>query len=182
MTEGRAALIKLVNRYLGGFMDTEITLLEIHKLMYFMQEAGQPLRLTCSKGNFGPYAENLRFVLTKIDGYYTSGYGDGTDRPDKRIDLVPGADKEAEEFLAGNDDALRRFEKVANLVDGFESPFGMELLATVHWVLTREGAGSLDSVVNKTWAWNARKSKFSREDISLAYKVLIERGWLEARV
>lgn len=179
MTEGRAALIKLVNRYLGGFMDPEITLLEIHKLMYFMQEAGQPLRLNCSKGHYGPYAENLRFVLSKIDGYYTSGYGDGSDRPDKRIDLVPGADKEAEEFLAGNEEALERFEKVAQLVDGFESPFGMELLATVHWVVTRECADSIDEVISKTWAWNSRKSKFKREDVGLAYRVLSERGWLQ---
>ena len=38
MTPGRAALIELIHRYLGGLLDPFITLLEIHKLMYFLQE------------------------------------------------------------------------------------------------------------------------------------------------
>lgn len=45
MTPGRAALVVLMNRYLGGLMDPFVTLLEVHKLLYFMQEAGEPLRL-----------------------------------------------------------------------------------------------------------------------------------------
>ncbi len=31
--------------------------------MYFLQEAGEPLRLRFTKGLYGPYAENLRHVL-----------------------------------------------------------------------------------------------------------------------
>lgn len=30
-------------------------------------------------------------------------------------------------------------EEAAALIDGFESPFGMELLATVDWLISREG-------------------------------------------
>ena len=45
MTPGRAALVVLMHRYLSGLMDPFVTLLELHKLMYFMQEAGEPLRL-----------------------------------------------------------------------------------------------------------------------------------------
>ena len=43
MTAGRAALVALMHRYLGGLMDPFVSLLEVHKLMYFMQEAGEPL-------------------------------------------------------------------------------------------------------------------------------------------
>ena len=53
----------LINRYLGGLMDPFVTLIEIHKLMYFMQEAGEPLRLNYAKHHYGPYADNLRHVL-----------------------------------------------------------------------------------------------------------------------
>ena len=63
MTPGRAALVGLMDRYLRGLLDPFISLLEVHKLMYFMQEAGEPLRLRLSKGPYGPYAENLRHVL-----------------------------------------------------------------------------------------------------------------------
>lgn len=91
MTAGRAALVGLMSRYLGGLMDPFVSLLEIHKLMYFMQEAGEPLKLRYVKAPYGPYAENLRHVLREIDGYFVSGYADGGDAPDKELALVPGA-------------------------------------------------------------------------------------------
>lgn len=91
MTPGRAALVGLIERYLGGLMDPFVSLLEVHKLLYFMQEAGAPLKLQFKKALYGPYAENLRHVLTAIEGHLISGYGDGGDAPDKQLELVPGA-------------------------------------------------------------------------------------------
>ncbi|MDR5173008.1 macro domain-containing protein, partial [Methylobacillus flagellatus] len=88
MSPGRAALVVLIHRYLGGLMDPFVTLLEIHKLMYFMQEAGEPLRLKYAKAPYGPYAENLRHVLNAIEGHLVSGYADGGDAPDKQVELV----------------------------------------------------------------------------------------------
>ena len=66
MTQGRAALVTLMDRYLGGLMDPFVTLLEVHELMYFLQAAEEPLRLRYVKAIYGPYAENLRNVLTRI--------------------------------------------------------------------------------------------------------------------
>jgi O-acetyl-ADP-ribose deacetylase (regulator of RNase III) len=60
MTPGRAALIGLMRCYLAGLMDPVVSLLEVHKLLYFMQEAGEHLRLGYVKGLYGPYSENLR--------------------------------------------------------------------------------------------------------------------------
>ena len=178
MTAGRAALIGLMDRYLAGLLDPFVSLLEVHKLLYFMQEAGEPLRLRLAKALYGPYAENLRHVLSEIEGYYVSGYGAGGDQPDKPLDLVPGAIEDARKMLAERPDTLARFERVGRLVEGFESPFGLELLATVHWVVTHEAATSDDEVVARTYAWDARKEKFSRRQILLARGVLAERGWL----
>src|SRR5215475_540915 len=45
MTAGRAALLGLIHRYLAGLMDVSVSLLELHKLMYLLQKAGEPLRL-----------------------------------------------------------------------------------------------------------------------------------------
>lgn len=58
--------------------------------MYFMQAAGEPLRLNFTKGYYGPY-ENLRHVLNAIEGHYVVGYGAGGDDPDKPLELLPGA-------------------------------------------------------------------------------------------
>ena len=178
MSPGKAALIVLMKRYLSGLLDPFITLLEVHKLMYFMQVAGQPLRLQYNKAPYGPFAENLGQVLKVVEGHMITGYADGGDFPDKQLELVPGAAEEAEKFLQNELDALSRFDRVCALVEGFESSFGLELLATVHWVIAQEGAATLDDVVAGTYAWNDRKKKFSTRQIGIAYKVLRDGGWI----
>jgi len=180
MTPGRAALVGLMDRYLAGLFDPFVSLLEVHKLMYLKQEAGERLRLRLAKGPYGPYAENLRHVLSEIEGYYVSGYGAGGDEPDKILELVPGAVKDARDTLAERPETLGRFERVAKLVEGFESPFGLELLATVHWVMTHERAASEEDVIARMYEWAERKRQFSRHQILLARTVLAERGWLAA--
>jgi O-acetyl-ADP-ribose deacetylase (regulator of RNase III) len=178
MTAGRAALVGLMDRYLGGLLDPFVSLLEVHKLMYFMQEAGERLRLRYVAGPYGPYAENLRHVLQAIDGYYVSGYGDGGDAPDKVLELVPGAVSDANASLEAHAESQARFEKVARLVEGFESPFGLELLATVHWIATREHPAGEEDLVTRTYSWAERKRQFSPQQILLARRVLAEKGWI----
>jgi O-acetyl-ADP-ribose deacetylase (regulator of RNase III) len=179
MTAGRAALVELMHRYLGGLLDPFVTLLEVHKLMYFMQEAGEPLRLKYQKAPYGPYAENLRHVLHAIEGHLVSGYADGGDAPDKQLQLVPGAIEDATAFLQQHTDTSTRFDKVAELVDGFESPFGLELLSSVHWVMKHEPVNSVDEVISHTYAWNDRKSRFTLRQIALAVDVLSRKGWVK---
>ncbi len=180
MSPGRAALVVLIHRYLGGLMDPFVTLLEIHKLMYFMQEAGEPLRLKYAKAPYGPYAENLRHVLHAVEGHLVSGYADGGDAPDKQIELVPGAVQDAETFLNDKRETVSRFDRVGKLVEGFETPFGLELLATVHWVATRENAMDAEDAAAKVYAWNERKKRFSRRQIGIAFDTLRANGWLAA--
>jgi len=177
MTAGRAALVGLMDRYLAGLLDPFVTLLEVHKLMYFMQEAGEPLRLRYVAGPYGPYAENLRHVLHAIEGYYVSGYGHGGDEPDKVLQLVPGAVVDAQASLRAHAESQARFEKVARLVEGFESPFGLELLATVHWIATREHPASEDDLIGRVHSWAERKRCFSPQQIRLTRRVLAENGW-----
>lgn len=179
MTPGRAVLVGLVERYLAGLMDPSISLLEVHKLMYFAQEAGEPLRLKYVKAPYGPYAENLRHVLLAIEGYMLSGYGDGGDAPDKPLELVPGTADEARAFLKDHPDTLLRFERVSKLVEGFESPFGTELLATVHWVMTRAGARDAGAIVKAVHAWSPRKQMFTERQILLTSRRLADEGWVE---
>jgi O-acetyl-ADP-ribose deacetylase (regulator of RNase III) len=179
MTSGRAALVVLIHRYLGGLMDPFVTLLEVHKLLYFMQEAGQNLQLRYKKATYGPYAENLRHVLKTVEGHLLTGYADGGDTPTKQLELVPGAVSDAEKFLAADEATRDRFDRVAELVNGFESPFGLELLATVHWVAhNEEDVASPQAVIQKVYEWGDRKRAFSQEQITLAYDALRASGWL----
>ena len=179
MTSGRAALVGLMDRYLRGLLDPFVTLLEAHKLMYFMQAAGEPLKLRFVKGPFGPYAENLRHVLSAIEGHLVSGYADGGDAPDKELELVTGALEDAHTFLQNRADTQARFERVSDLVEGFESPFGLELLSTVHWIASEEKGQATEEVVKRTYAWNKRKEQFSPRQIKLAMNVLSEKNWID---
>ena len=179
MTPGRAALVGLLDRYRAGLLDPFVTLLEAHKLMYFMQVAGEPLGLKFKKGLYGPYAENLRHVLNAIEGHLVSGYSDGGDKPGKELTLIPGAVKDAREFLSSREATKGRFDRVADLVEGFETPYGLELLSTVHWICSVGGIQGIDEVVQRTYAWNTRKRQFSERHIRLACGILSERGWID---
>ncbi len=180
MTAGRAALVELIHRYLGGLLDPFVTLLEVHKLMYFMQEAGEPLRLKFVKAPYGPYAENLRHVLRTVEGHLIAGYADGGDAPDKPLTLVPGAIQDASAFLNQHADSRKRIERVTRLVEGFESPYGLELLSTVHWVMTHEGVSQLDDMAERVHAWNPRKRQFTNRQIHIAADRLTSQGWVQA--
>lgn len=180
MTPGRAALVGLMERYLNGLLDPFVTLLEVHKLMYFMQVSGEQLRLRYIKGPYGPSAENLRHVLNAAEGHFISGYSDGGDEPDKRLELVRSAVGDAARVLRRSPRTRERFDRVVDLVDGFESGFGLELLSTVHWVVEHETPESRDDLVALTYAWNDRKKRFSTRQIVLAADVLGEKGWIDA--
>jgi len=167
-----------MHRYLGGLMDPFVTLLEVHKLMYFMEEAGEPLRLRYVEAPYGPYAENLRHVLQAIEGYLISGYAYGGDEPDKELVLVPGAVPDASAYLEAHPETHARFDRVADLVQGFETPFGLELLSTVHWVATHRNVKTAEDIVNETYAWSDRKRRFSERQLRLALEVLAKKDWL----
>ncbi len=180
MTMGQAALIALMDRYLKGLLDPFVSLLEVHKLMYFLQAAGQPLRLQYEAKDFGPYAKNLRQVLIRLEKHYTQGYGDGKDNPSKTIELLPGAVEEAETFLKDDDVIRQRMDRVAELIEGFEDPYGLELLSSVHWVMrenaeARESSEAAASAVHK---WNPRKRRvMKKEHLLKAWQRLKEQSW-----
>lgn len=166
LTRARALFIKLIQRYRHpGY---RLSLVEVQKLAYFLQEASEPLKLNFVKHHFGPYAENLNFVLQRLEGHYTQGYGDRSGRAE--IGLLPDAAAQADECLANHPDAVERLEQVSRWIQGFESPYGLELLATVHWVANHELPPGADeeSVIASVHSWNSRKQSFSAEHIRLA--------------
>ncbi len=111
-------------------------------------------------------------------GNLVSGYADGGDAPDKQLSIVPGAAVEAENFLAEHRETQTRLERVVRLVGGFETAFGLELLSTVHWVMTERQAGDEHAIERETYAWNPRKRQFSRGQIALAAEHLRREGWM----
>jgi uncharacterized protein YwgA len=96
--------------------------LELQKLAYFLQVAGKPLRLKYAAFRYGPYADNLRHVLNRLEGHYIRGYGDGRNKPETPLELLPGVADEAENWLTTQPTTKERLERVAGLIEGFETP------------------------------------------------------------
>lgn len=184
MNPSRAITLKILKEYFA--LGYRLTLLEVHKLLYLLQEAGESLRLRFQKDRYGPYADNVRHLLHRFEGHFSLGFADGKNSPDTEIELLAPAVEEAEEFLNEHEEAsaesLRRLERVARLIRGFESPYGLELLATVHWIHTHEKKGdSPDQVKDFVRQWSSRKSKLLKsEHLELAYRRLEQFDWLAA--
>ncbi|MBI2856759.1 MAG: macro domain-containing protein [Chloroflexi bacterium] len=180
ITTPRALIIRLMRQY--GEMSYRLTLLEIQKLAYFLQESGEQLQLRYQQGLYGPYAHNLNKVLETLEGHYTRGYGD-SQRPDVEIELLPEAEDRANAVLASDPASLSRLAKVASLIEGFETPYGMELLASVHWVACHgvPPARTSEDAIVRIHSWNDRKRyMFKPEHIRVAWRQLAEQGWLSA--
>ena len=180
ITRARAILIKLIDRYIKGLLDPHITLLEVQKLMYFMQEAGQPLKLNFVKGTYGPYANNLRFELNRLEGHYLTGFGDGSDNPLKTLALMDGAVDEAYSKLARDDAANRRMDRLERLIDGFEDSYGLELLGTMHWVMVEnpEARKNPEIAVAAVLEWSARKALMMKPShLRTAWERLTSEDW-----
>ncbi len=145
LTPARALVAEMVRRYC--ILGIECTILEVQKLAWFIETSvgdlglPNPLNLGFSANRFGPYADKLRHVLDSLDGSYLHGdkrMGDA--RPldqvrfeDSKKDAISAyfTSPEARDYRAA-------LERTADVIDGFESPLGMELLATVDWLLRRE--------------------------------------------
>jgi O-acetyl-ADP-ribose deacetylase (regulator of RNase III) len=179
MSRGRAALLMLMKYYRESDW-FRLSALEVQKLAYFLQESGEPLKLKFTKAHYGPYAENLNHVLIAMEGHYTRGYGDRTSRP--QIHVIDGAYAAAEKYLEGYPETSERLEQVAHLLDDWETPYGLELLATVHWALTRPDPAlrSRDEVQQFVASWTPRKEQlFKRPQVDRAIDHLIEQGFAE---
>lgn len=182
LTPGKAALISILDRYSRIALDASIV--EVQKLMYFLQEAGEPLKLQYGKGRYGPYADNLRHVLIRLEGHFLQGFGDGSQTVKKAepIVLLPKAAEEAQSAIdeMESDGLALRIDRTIKLAAGFESAYGMELLASVHWCATRQkGVVDAASAARCVQSWNSRKGRlFTDRHVKVAWDHLEAGGWL----
>ena len=181
MTLTKALLIKLMQVY--QILDYSHTLLEIQKLMYFINVIlSNELKFNFKKFKYGPYTNSINHLLQDMENHYVRGFGDRVQKSEVR--LLNNAIKEADEFLAKKHEYLDHIKKIQKLVDGFETPFGMELLSTVHWVTINECNQSPQNkeIIKKVHQWNSRKKQlFSSHHINAAIERLCEESWINTQ-
>jgi O-acetyl-ADP-ribose deacetylase (regulator of RNase III) len=146
LTAPRALVAEMVRRY--SIIGIECTLLEIQKLGYFLERCvlqfglDNDLKFKFSANKFGPYSENMKHLLNGLDGSYLhcdkrlsdAGPFEVINFDDSKRELVSA-------FLTTAEAKPYRpaLEATTEIIDGLESPFGLELLATVDWLVHHDG-------------------------------------------
>ncbi|WOD36915.1 macro domain-containing protein [Nodosilinea sp. E11] len=179
MTAFRASLIRILELYgLPGYSASRI---EIQKLAYFLKVAGEPTLQTLiyQRFRYGPYAHNLGHALQGMEGHYIRGYGDGSDRA--QIQVLPEGYKAAQRFLAESQKADPYLNRVSQLIEGFETPYGLEMLATLHWIAQEDPQAAVDCeiAIARVQEWSDRKKNlFKSQHLAMAWSHLKAQGWL----
>ncbi|MBE6451724.1 MAG: Appr-1-p processing protein [Alphaproteobacteria bacterium] len=170
LTPFRAVFLKSIQIYNDALY--ELSSIEIQKLVYFINLLMKNNKLKYTKAQFGPFCSNLHNAIDNLAGYYITGLKDGTEI--NHIKLCNGVLSEIDGFIDNYPENLSQYvERIGQIINGFETPFGMELLGTVHWVVAQEGAKDINDVINKVHNWNNRKKQLmSSQDIAIAYNHL----------
>lgn len=171
LTPIRALLLQAFADY--EQVDASLNLLVAQKLSYFLQRFGEPLRLKYQKGWYGPYAANLNKVLQAINGTYIK-YEAQKDKPDTRIYLIPEKQKEIlAQWRKLSHKQKERAKLLKSFVTGFETPFSLELLATVDWILQQNPTLNSNEIYNEIGNWTKRKSELIKPyHVRIAYQHL----------
>jgi O-acetyl-ADP-ribose deacetylase (regulator of RNase III) len=176
LTAAKSVLLALMHRY--RLADLSLAQIEVQKLTYFLQVAGQDLKLHFKPAKFGPYAHNLNHVLRDLEGHFLDGAINTA--PFTEITFRAGAADAAMDVIRDDTAALEHLERVSQLVEGFETPYGMELLATVHWTMRYhpEAVTDPDACVRLVHGWGARKKHLMKpRHIEIARQRLLAAAW-----
>lgn len=172
LTPARALVAEIVRRY--WVLGIECTLLEVQKLAWFIEVTAKdlgledPLQLNFEANRFGPYADQLRHLLNNLDGSYLHCEKRISDASPLDVIWFDDSKKSRlDAYLTSPEAAVYKpvLEATSRLIDGFQSPLGMELLATIDWLRRRGVETSVPAMQEGISTWpggegaSARKSK-----------------------
>jgi O-acetyl-ADP-ribose deacetylase (regulator of RNase III) len=172
LTPARAMLLHLLNQY--QVLGYSINLLVAQKISYFLQKAGEPLNLQFEKGPYGPYAHRLQHLLNHLNGTYIHFKPQDT-KPGTTIKFIKEKLDSIEQYVSSSlhEQQKKRIERVIGLIEGFETPFGMELLATVDFVKSKNPTHTLSDIQTEIHNWTNRKRDLMKpHHITVAYNRL----------
>lgn len=160
LTPARAMISELIRRY--AVLGIECTILEVQKMAWFLErfvehyQLPNTLDFKFEANRYGPYADRLTHLLSTLDGSYLACDKRLSDAsPFDSIRFKESEGQKVELFLKTEAKEYHvAFEKLLLFIDGFQSPLGMEALATVDWLITKECCeANLDAVKQGIAQW-----------------------------
>lgn len=180
LTPARAMIAEAVRRY--WVLGIECTLLETQKLAWFLERAIEraglenPLNLRFEANRYGPFAIRLTHLLNGLDGSYLHCDRRMADADPFDTIWFEESKRERLELYLRSEEArawLPVLDATDALIDGFQSPLGMEVLATADWLHAREGTPlTLDGMRHGLSQWSAGAAAAERKQRLFSDRIL----------
>jgi O-acetyl-ADP-ribose deacetylase (regulator of RNase III) len=148
------------------------------KIAYFLQRFGakETFKLEFQPNFYGPYSGKVKHVLYYLNGSYIMGYSSKDKKPFEELGLIPDAEIEVNKFLdmQENIDHKNTVEKTKSFLKGFYSPFGLELLSTIDFIISEKKATTQEAINKELENWSDRKKTLfnNQKFIQIALKNL----------
>jgi O-acetyl-ADP-ribose deacetylase (regulator of RNase III) len=148
------------------------------KIAYFLQRFGarEIFKLEFQPDFYGPYSGKVKHVLYYLNGSYIMGYSSKDKKPFEELGLIPDAESEVNEFLNKPENATHKktVEKTKSFLTGFYSPFGLELLSTIDFIISEKNAKTSEAITLELENWSDRKKTLftNQKFIQIAIKNL----------
>ena len=171
MNHERAILLKTLGDF-EEYFDGKFDRISLQKIVYFLQVLGTPFNLQFSRNLHGPYSETLRKAFIAFEKLgMIKGFASG----DRQAHVTPAAYAAADEYLKEcNPSDVGVIERLSKLIQGYESPYGLELLSSVHWLADKEKHYPVEKIIAEMRNWNeAKRNTFNDKMIKVAYERLL---------
>lgn len=173
LTAARAMLLYALYKYekLGEIA----TVFSANKIAYFLQKSGEPMRLQFVPYKYGPYAQAVEKVLYALNGKYLTGMEQMQTRAFEPLQLNYETYGEVEKYIHTNlsSDQQQRLESVFNIIDGFETTLSLEILSSVHYLISENPQLTEDQLFDRIQDWNERKKTLiTKEYVHIAMEHL----------
>jgi O-acetyl-ADP-ribose deacetylase (regulator of RNase III) len=131
------------------------------KIAYFLQRFGakEVFNLEYKPNFYGPYSGKVKHVLYYLNGSYIMGYSSKDKKPFEELGLIPDAESEVNEFLNLMENQSYKIitDKTKKFLTGFYSPFGLELLSTIDFIITEKKVNTPEEITAELSNWSNRK-------------------------
>lgn len=159
LTPARAMLLSILYELVrhGEFVSE----FSSEKIAYFLQRFGakEIFKLEFQPNFYGPYSGKVRHLLYYLNGSYIMGYSSKDKKPFEELGLIPDGELKVNEFLDKAENATMKsiVEKTKLFLAGFYSPFGLELLSTIDYIISEKNVKTPETITKELENWSDRK-------------------------
>jgi O-acetyl-ADP-ribose deacetylase (regulator of RNase III) len=174
LTSPRVMLVYLLYQYTA--LGESVSEFAAEKLMYFLQRFGETqLKLDFKNSYYGPYSGKVRHVLYVLNGKYILGYNQKQSNPFETIKIniseVNTIKNLLQEKLTSGE--RERLNKVVKFIQGFQTPYALELLSSVDSIIREKKSFELEDIREGINEWSTRKKNlFSDKHLQIAIEHL----------